>query len=326
MSNPCAYDLFRVHGGRITAARAVFGGEDWLDLSTGIAPWAWPCRFEMEALKRLPEPEEISLLESVAARAFDVSDARQVVAVPGTDIAMRLIAPIIAAKNAAVVQPGYSGHRASWPDATPVSGINDPALDGRDMLVLASPRNPDGMITDPEELYALSGQMRVVVDEAYADPHPGLCAKTSDRLIVLRSFGKFYGLPGLRLGFVVAGYPIVGQLRDILGDWPVSSLAVRICTKAYGDRAWQEAQQQRILSAGTLMDELLHKTGLQILGSAPLFRLVYCDRATQLFEILARHAILVRPFRDAPDHLRFGLPRDIAAHARLAKALEEFGK
>ena len=310
---------FCAHGGRVAAARAAFGGADWIDLSTGIAPWAWPAA-ELPGLDRLPEPAEIAALEAAAARAFGVADAARVVAVPGTDLAMRLLAPLIGARAPAVRHPGYAGHRAAWPDAELVA--DGPGA--HDLFVLASPANPDGRVADPAALRALAARMTVLLDEAYADPAPGLCPDASDRLIVLRSFGKFYGLPGLRLGFVVAGAGIAGGLRAMLGDWPVSSPAVAIGTAAYRDAAWRRAQASRMAEAGALLDGVLADVGLALAGSAPLFRLVACDDAARLFETLARHAILTRPFADRADRLRIGLPRGAAALTRLAAALEEY--
>jgi cobalamin biosynthetic protein CobC len=371
-----ALATFCTHGGRVADARAAFGEGDWIDLSTGIAPWAWPVGDLPLGWDRLPEPDEIAALESAAGQAFGV-DAAQVVAVPGTDLALRLLALVLGAERPAVVVPGYAGHRAAWPDAVGISSITllsegdlptrppsprtwsgvhraansqapdragqwtpeqvrgddageayalSAAGDGAtyDLLVLASPANPDGRTSDPAMLRALAEAMTVVVDEAYADPAPGLAPHASDTLIVLRSFGKFYGLPGLRLGFVIAGEPVAGRLRAMLGDWPVSSAAAAIGTAAYRDAAWRRTQQARIGETGALLDQVLNDAGLPIVGSAPLFRLVAHDRATDLFTHLARHAILTRPFADQPDRLRIGLPRGAAALVRLATALEEF--
>lgn len=326
MENARAFATFRAHGGRVAEARALFGGDDWIDLSTGIAPWMWAVDPALLALDRLPEPADIRDLEAAAAQAFAVRDPAQVVAVPGTDLAMRLLASLIDAQRPAVAAPGYAGHRASWPDALPVSDAGDERLADRDLFVLASPANPDGKVADPATLLALTDRMRLVIDEAYADPHPGLCPQASGRLVVLRSFGKFYGLPGLRLGFVIACLDLAARLRTALGDWPVSSAAIAIGSAAYRDRAWQAVQQHRIAEAGAALDALLASAGLTVVGTAPLFRLIACDRATDLFTTLARHTILTRPFHDTPDRVRIGLPRDAAARLRLAAAFEEFAR
>lgn len=323
MLDPRAFATFCVHGGRVVSARALFGGDDWIDLSTGIAPWIWPAKPALSGLTRLPEPEEISALEAAAAAAFGVADPAQVVAVPGTDLAIRLLAPLIGARLPGL-RTGYAGHHAAWPQARAVEELSARGLAGCDLLVLASPANPDGRAADPAALSALAEHITVVVDEAYADPAPGLAPLASDSLIVLRSFGKFYGLPGLRLGFVIAGNAITAQLRALLGDWPVSSPAIAIGTAAYLDSAWQRAQQARIVEEGGLLDALLIRAGLSIVGTAPLFRLIACADAHRLFETLARSAILVRPFADQSDRLRIGLPPDAAARFRLASALEEF--
>jgi cobalamin biosynthetic protein CobC len=318
--------IFCAHGGRIAAARAVFGEGDWIDLSTGIAPWAWPVDGVPLGLDRLPEPAEIAALEAAAAHAFGVAEPAGVVAVPGTDLAMRLLAPLLSARLPAVLQPGYAGHRAAWPTAMAISELTIKTMADRDLLVLASPANPDGRIADRAMLLAMAERTTLVVDEAYADPDPGFVGQASERLIVLRSFGKFYGLPGLRLGFVVTGRHLAERLRAMLGDWPVSSLAVAIGTAAYGDGGWRRAQGARIVDMGERLDRVLDKAGLAVAGSAALFRLIACDRAAALFELLVQHAILARPFADQPDRLRIGLPRGAAALTRLTTALDEFSR
>lgn len=311
---------FCAHGGRVAAAARAFGGEDWIDLSTGIAPWPYPVGKGDPGLTRLPEPGELAALEAAAARAFGVGDPAQVVAVPGTDLALRLFAVVLAAERPAVVRPGYAGHLAAWGEARAVAALADPG--DADLLVLASPANPDGRVTPPAMLRVWAERMTVIVDEAYADPAPGLCGEASDRLIVLRSFGKFYGLPGIRLGFVVAGPRVAGALRHLLGDWPVSMPAITIGTMAYGDAAWHAEQVERIETVGALLDLALSR--FEAVGTAPLFRLVGTPDARALFRHLCNHAILTRPFAERGDRLRIGLPRDGVALARLTHALSEY--
>ena len=316
---------FLVHGGRVAEARARFGGEEWIDLSTGIAPWAWAVGGRDLKLDRLPEPGEIAELEAAARDTLRPDGGVEVVAVPGTDLALRLLAVVIGAEAPGVVQPGFGGHRSAWPRAVPIGHDElEAAADRCDLVVLASPANPDGRTLAPERLRALTAKTRVVLDEAYADPAPVPTGLPSDRLIVLRSFGKFFGLPGVRLGFVLAAPDTADALRRLLGDWPVSGPAVSIGRAAYRDATWRSAQAQRIAEAGARLDALLHGAALDVVGRAPLFRLVRTGDARGLFRTLARHAILTRPFADEPDWLRLGLPAGDAECARLSLALQEF--
>jgi cobalamin biosynthetic protein CobC len=318
---PTDLDPFTAHGGRIEAARAMFGGGDWIDLSTGIAPWAYP--IGEVSFDRLPEPGALLGLEQSARAAFGVPAGREVVAVPGTDLALRPLAGLIPARRVAVVRPGYAGHAAAWQGAigVPADGVGDVEAD---LIVLANPNNPDGLLIDRATLLGLAARMTLIVDEAFADvdPHESVSDVEGEGLVVLRSFGKFYGLPGLRLGFVIASRAIAAALRAMLGDWPVSPPAITIGTTAYADRGWQEAQRRRIAEAGAWLDAAL--TDFPIIGGTSLFRLVEVPDAYALFRHLASRAILARPFADRQDRLRLGLPRDAAAADRLAQALKEF--
>jgi len=193
-----------------------------------------------------------------------------------------------------------------------------------DLIVLANPNNPDGHRLDRAALLAMAERATLVVDEAFADVDPleSIVDAGSDRLVVLRSFGKFYGLPGLRLGFVIAPDAVAAELRALLGDWPVSTAAIAIGTAAYADRGWQAAQRRRIAEANARLDGALGR--LPIVGGTSLFRLVEVADAHGLFRHLAARAILARPFADRQDRLRLGLPPDAVAAGRLADAIGEY--
>lgn len=308
---------FTGHGGRIEAARALFGGGEWIDLSTGIAPWGY--RVGQAAFDRLPEPDALHGLERAARATFGVPAGREVVAVPGTDLALRLLAELIPARRVAVMRPGYAGHAAAWSGTVGISSDKIGSVHA-DLIVLANPNNPDGRLFDRDTLLGIASHTTLIVDEAFADadPRESVADAEAEQLIVLRSFGKFYGLPGLRLGFVIASRGIAAALRAMLGDWPVSTPAIAIGTAAYADRDWQEAQRRRIAEAKDRLDAIL--SGLPIVGGTTLFRLIEVADAHALFRHLASRAILARPFADRQDRLRIGLPRDAAATDRLAHA------
>ncbi|GGE03339.1 threonine-phosphate decarboxylase [Polymorphobacter glacialis] len=316
---------FAVHGGRIELARARFpGGAGWIDLSTGISPWAYSFSVDAGALLRLPEPGALAGLEQAAAAVFGSVPA-ETVAVPGSDLALRLVGQLAGARTPAVVGPGYSGHRAMWDDAAMLADVPET---GHDAVVLARPNNPDGRMIDfdllagaARRLAALGGWL--VVDEAFADAgdEASIASLGWPGTIVLRSFGKFFGLAGLRLGFVIAPAPMAAALRRLLGDWPVSGPAIAIGTAAYGDHAWQAAQRVRLADAAGRLDGLLTGAGLAVVGGTSCFRLVDTADAAGLFVRLAGHSILTRPFADDGRRLRIGLPVDEVAFARLGVAL-----
>ena len=165
----------------------------------------------------------------------------------------------------------------------------------------------------------------LIVDEAFADfdGHGESLAATlpSGGAIVLRSFGKAYGLAGLRLGFALASPDIVPHLRAALGPWPVSGPAITIGLRALADSDWLEATSARLGKDRARLDALLHGAGWRIIGGTRLFRLAAHADARPAFERLLAAGILARPFATAADWLRFGIPGDENAWERLATAL-----
>lgn len=325
---------FAVHGGRSDLARERFGGVDWIDLSTGISPWAHSFALPADALTRLPSPDDLALLEARAAACFG-SDPAHTVAVPGSDAGLRLIGHLLASARAAAVVPGYGGHVAMWPGEVQLARSTPPELTAAaqdcEAIVLARPGNPGGEVVAENLLQALAEQLAgrggsLIVDEAFADADPAisLAGRPWANLIVLRSFGKFAGLAGLRLGFVIAPAAIVHRLRAVLSDWPISGPALAAGIAFYADTAWQAEQRGRLKRHGDALGTVLQSAGLAITASTPFFRTCQFEGAWALFEHLACRAILTRPFADDPRRLRIGLPADENALQRLAEALCEW--
>lgn len=313
-----------IHGGRLEAARATWPDAPmpWIDLSTGLNPHSWPMeRAGPIDWRRLPDDATLAALEEAAAQSFGV-DPAWVCATPGSEIALRLLGTAGLPAPARHVAPGYRTHAEAFPEsiATPPEAIGA-VRDGT--LLLANPANPQGSIRDlrtlADDLAARGGQL--IVDEAFADATPGASLLPHPSAIVLRSFGKFYGLAGVRLGFIIAAPDRLSSLRARLGSWPVSAAAIAIGTAAYRDVAWQTDMRSRLSEECAALDIVLRRHGLTTEGECPLFRLVRTDNAAVLFERLARHGMLTRPFDYAPDWLRIGLPDGAEALHRLDRAL-----
>ncbi len=317
-------DRWTWHGGGIEAAKREFGDGDWIDLSTGINPHPWPRAAAMAFdWRRLPESEHLARLERVAADYFGV-DPRHVCAVPGSEIGLRLVGTLIGGDTSHIA-PGYRTHGEMMAGSVEADWSAAPGT--TENLILANPNNPDGRTIAADVLLEWVERRTgwLLVDEAFADADPALSVAASvgddRRLIVFRSFGKFFGLAGVRLGFVLAPRRIVAALRARLGAWPLSEAAITIGTAAYADAEWIAATRRRLPGEAAALDAMLARHGCRTAGACPLFRLIEADDGRALFGRLARRAILTRPFEGQPRWLRLGLPADAAALARLDAAL-----
>ena len=320
---------FTHHGGGIAQAMRQFGGEagDWLDLSTGINPAPWPGMAAPD-WRALPDAGALAALEAAAAGHFGVVPAH-CCAVPGSEMGLRLIGRLIGGR-AAYLWPAYRTHGAAFADAVPVLGPDQGLPDDAVTLLLANPNNPDGRVLEPDRLRLWHDRLAarrgwLVVDEAFADATPGVSVAGHvgawRRLVVLRSFGKFFGLAGLRLGFVLGPEAVLAPLRAMLGDWPLGAGALAMGAAAYADAPWIAQARADLAQRAGRMDALLARYGWQAQGQCPHFRLMADDRAAGLFARLARHRILSRPFDYDPRWLRLGVPAAEADWARLGRAL-----
>lgn len=322
-------DGFTWHGGGLARARATFGdqGEPWIDLSTGINPHGWPGADRIAIdWRALPEEGALRALEAAAAEHFGV-DPAHVAALPGTEIGLRLLATLLPGE-ARHVWPSYRTHKEMMPGSIPLADAT--AATGSGILILANPNNPDGTLVSREAMRDLLARQQIaggwlVVDEAFADTHPAqsVAPEVGDDapLVLFRSFGKFFGLAGVRLGFMLGPRPLVARLRALLGAWPVSAAAIAIGTAAYGDHGWITAMRKRLGAEAAALDGVLAGHGLKPVGQCPLFRLVEVEDAAALFHRLAARAILTRPFDYEPRWLRLGLPASVEALGRLDRAL-----
>ncbi|MET0371734.1 MAG: threonine-phosphate decarboxylase [Sphingobium sp.] len=320
-------DRWTWHGGGLGAARAHFGEGDWIDLSTGINPHAWPIPSMNVDWSRLPDERDLHALETAAADYFGVAHDH-LCAVPGTEIGLRLAGSLLD-EPAFHCIPSYRTHAEMLAGSRPVTMANLGQANGA-TLILANPNNPDGRLLDREfmdDLLDRRGEGWLLVDEAFADSRPD--ASLADmvdadrRLLIFRSFGKYFGLAGVRLGFVLGPPAFLAHVRQRLGAWPLSAPAIAIGRAAYDDRDWIETMRERLALEAATLDRHLRAAGLEPVGACPFFRLVAVDDAHALFERLARRAILTRPFAEERRWLRIGLPSNDAAMVRLGEALAD---
>lgn len=314
------------HGGEPCGA-----GENWLDLSTGINPVPYPFSPpDPASWIRLPRKAELAALLDAAAAYYQAPDADHLAAAPGSQALIQLLPRLFAPGRVQIVSPTYGEHAVCWTrGAHKVEQIShldeaDPAHN----LVVVNPNNPDGRCWDTETMARVAEQHTaagswLVVDEAFADVMPGNSAAAlvcENNVIVLKSFGKFFGLAGLRLGFALAPRELAQTVAAEFGPWAVSGPALNIATRALADEAWCKAARIRLAHDALRLDESLTRAGLEVVGGTDLFRLTRAQETEAYCAQLRRAEIHVRRFADHPHWLRFGLPAPHQAD-RLSAAL-----
>jgi cobalamin biosynthetic protein CobC len=322
------------HGGNLREARRHYGGDDWIDLSTGINPIGYPAPpLPPDAWQRLPEPDP-ALVEAACA----YYGARGMLPLAGTQAAIQALPRLRAPSRITVAAPSYAEHAHHWSQhGHSLRQVSYPMLDAAigssDVVVLCNPNNPTGAVVLPAMLLGWAAELGarggwLVVDEAFGDTAPELSVAAhagQPGLIVLRSAGKFFGLAGLRLGFVAAEAPLLAALADLLGPWAVSGPAQKIGLAALRDTGWQQAAQERLAHDGTRLRTLLAAHGIQASGT-PLFHWWAEARPEAFHEHMARHTIWVRLFRQAAPGIRLGLPAWERDWDRIEHALQEWSK
>jgi cobalamin biosynthetic protein CobC len=327
------YGTLTYHGGALEVARQLAPGapEPWIDLSTGINPHAYPLPdLGLEAWSRLPESGALARLEDAAALRYGVA-AGNVVAGPGSQALIQALSHILPHGAVGALAPTYGGFASAFAAAGAhvVEAKRLEEMHDLDVAIAVNPNNPDGRIISRAALLDLHVRLArrggvLIVDEAFADFNAEgetFASLPSSGAVVLRSFGKAYGLAGLRLGFALASPDIVPSVRAALGPWPVSGPAIAIGAQALADSDWLEEMRARLGGDAARLDALLLGAGWRIIGGTRLFRLAAHADARAAFERLLVAGVLTRPFADVQDWLRFGIPGDENAWSRLAKAL-----
>ena len=318
----------REHGGDLDAAIREHGGApgDWIDLSTGINRVPWPMPDLPDAVVRALPTSALVEDAMTAARAAYSTDAPGLT-LAGAQAAIQMVPWLRQRGVARVLSPTYNEHAgalraAGWTVEEP-ERLAD--LAGADVAVVVNPNNPDGQRHRPEALLALADRVGLlVVDESFADPEPDLSILThmpADGVLVMRSFGKFYGLAGLRLGFAFGAPADIATIRALAGPWAVSGPALQVGALALRDVAWRQQAVQRLSEGAAHLDDLAVGAGWQVIGGTTQFRLYKTGDGIAARRRLACHRIWSRAFEAHPEWLRLGLPGEPAEWDRLEAAL-----
>lgn len=324
------------HGGKLIAASRLYSipSDDWLDLSTGLNPHSWIVPIvPMDSWHHLPDREDE--LASAACRYYGTNN---LLPTAGSQAAIQALPLFWRNAQVGILAPSYNEHHKAWlkhghsihlltPDKISTS------INSLDVLIICNPNNPTGHRFSCDTLAAWLAQLQqkngwLIVDEAFIDPTPDLSMSRlsgTPGLVILRSFGKFFGLAGARVGFVLGDSQFLLELEDHLGPWPVAGPARWVATRALLDRQWQQSAIKQLRDCSRRLANMLNIYHLTASAGTHYFQWIEDERAAHLYEFLAQRGILTRLFKD-PASIRFGLPRQEADWERLEQALKEFAQ
>jgi len=326
------------HGGNLAQAEAEFGKPEggWLDLSTGINPTPYPIDdIPLKDWHRLPDTGDMARLDKAARHYFKAPKKVKIVAAPGTQSLLQWLPTLVGETTVTIVEPTYGEHRACWSRAghevISVNSLDDAVSAGR-IAILVNPNNPDGRHYDKVALRKAAKAMKrkeglLIIDGAFEDVREEQASSYlagEDNVIVLRSFGKFFGLAGLRLGFALCPRSIAQPLQEAIGPWSVSQPAIAAGCAAMEDETWIAENVKHLAQITNDLHSLLTRFPLSIIGGTTLFQLIEVKDGNDLYRHLANVGILTRPFPDHPSWLRFGLPANLQESKRLCEALESY--
>ncbi len=296
----------RDHGGGLDGAIQRYGGAraDWIDLSTGINPAPYPISGLLPSdWAELPDHGAFERLSDAAQLFWSVPDGASILPASGASAVIARIPALAATGRVQITAPTYNEHAAAFSAQGWAVQPDGPA----EARVIVHPNNPDGRLWQAEDANA----PLTVIDESFCDVTPGqslIHLAERPGVIVLKSFGKFWGLAGLRLGFAIGQPDLIGRLNDLTGPWSVSGPALRIGEQALRDPDWAEATRERLANDAARLDQVVTAKGARLRGGTSLFRLYEVDDAAAWQDRLAQAHIWSRVFPYSATYLRLGLP------------------
>lgn len=330
------------HGGRLAQAinQYAIPRTQWLDLSSGVSPWHYPVAdIDSSYWNRLPEEEDG--LEQTARQYYGCNS---LLAVAGSQAAIQQLPFIYKAQQqqqqkqqeqrgiAGLPLVGYKEHQKAWQKAgfriehyhnTPTAE----QLARWQILVVINPNNPTAKLFSQQQLLNFKAQLDgglLVVDEAFADIDESqsvthLCPMVN--VVVLRSIGKFFGLAGVRVGFVLAQSQWLEALAIELGPWTIAGPSRQLCQQALMDKTWQQQQRLRLLASSQRLQQVLQPYSSTAVAGTGLFQTLTLTQAATWHHLLCQQGIFTR-LTDERDALRFGLPANEQQWQRLTQALQ----
>ena len=317
------------HGGDIDLAIKKYGGQrkDWIDLSTGINRTSYPWQESVEVhLRDLPGSKLLMSLEEAASRAYKIAVDTETVAISGAQQIINLLPTHLNKySSVAILGPTYNEYEKAFKSSNlrtnTVAEISN--LSCNDIAIIVNPNNPTGKVITEEELEDLSKKVEILIIDESFKMFSSRKTQNLDNLIQINSLGKFFGLAGVRLGFVSGPSDFIKSVRKILGPWPISSLAAEIGLVALRDKIWISQMEKILLAGSTALHAACNSKNWRLVGKTNLFHTYATSNCFEVEEQFAAHGIWVRTFDYSETWVRIGIPTSERELTRVKKALNQ---
>ena len=317
------------HGGNIDLAIKKYGGEreDWIDLSTGINGTSYPWQESVKVeLRNLPSNKILMNLEKAAARAYKISESTYTAAASGAQQIINLLPICLKNCNSVtILGPTYNEYEKAFKSSgiktQTVSEVSK--LSSSDIAIIVNPNNPTGKVIADETLEDLSKKVRILIIDESFKMFSSRRIQKFDNVIQINSLGKFFGLAGVRLGFVSGPSDFIKSVRGMLGPWPVSSVAAEIGIIALNDKTWISAMEKILLEGSNVLHEACNTKNWKLVGKTNLFHTYATSNCVEVEEQFAAHYIWIRTFDYSKSWVRLGIPTSKYEWARVRQALNQ---
>lgn len=317
------------HGGDIDLAIRKYGGQrkDWIDLSTGINRTSYPWQESVKVhLRDLPGSKLLMSLEEAASRAYKIAVDTETVATSGAQQIINLLPTHLNKySSVAILGPTYNEYEKAFKSSNlrtnTVSEISN--LSCNDIAIIVNPNNPTGKVITEEELEDLSKKVEILIIDESFKMFSSRKTQNLDNLIQINSLGKFFGLAGVRLGFVSGPSDFIKSVRKMLGPWPISSLAAEIGLVALSDKIWISQMEKILLAGSTALHAACNSKNWRLVGKTNLFHTYATSNCFEVEEQFAAHGIWVRTFDYSETWVRIGIPTSEHELTRVKKALNQ---
>jgi cobalamin biosynthetic protein CobC len=323
-----------IHGGQLNQVAAQFNipMDEWLDLSTGIAPFSYPIPVIPQRIwQDLP-----TISNHLLAAAQHYYQANYCWPLAGSQHHIERLPALWESKiqttngsfkkHVYLPKVGYKEHQQAWTKAGYQLHFYQTDLpteiERHGVVVVINPNNPLADTFSIPQLSALQQlcdkqQALLIIDEAFADIFsaefsfvPHINGDSLSNTLVLRSVGKFFGLAGLRIGFVCSNECWFTLIKQSSGPWTVNGPALFITEDALKNRSWHAIQLQRLQQQSQTMQLVLSRyLPIKRMEANALFITVFLDNAAEVYQQLCRKALYVR-LTDEQNALRFGIANE----------------